>query len=494
MFEILKYNGLKPDRPYFDAVIVGSGPNGLAAAITLLREGLSVLLLEKHRTVGGGVRSTKSMFPGFTNDLCSAIHPLAAASFFFKSLHLSDSGLEFIKPPLAMAHPFKNKDAAFLSTSPELTAQSLQGDSTVYLQLIKPLLKHWQQISQDILGPLRIPAHPLPTGRFAWHGFPSVQRLAQHFKSPEAKAFMAGLGAHAMQPLSNKTTAAFALILALLGHVNGWPFPKGGAQHITDALFTCFESLGGKALLNFEVESLNQLPPCSAVLLDVTPRQMLKIAGDAFSAFYSWQLNRFRYGMGVFKVDYAMKEPVPFLSPSCKNAATVHLGNSMEEIAQSEHDAANGKISGHPFVILAQPSLFDNARAPAGKHTVWAYCHVPSHCKEDMTDIIEKQIERFAPGFKDCILARHTRPPDELEAYNPNYIGGDINGGVQDLRQLFMRPALRLSPYRTSAKGIYVCSSSTPPGGGVHGLCGYYAARRALKDIFHISLVEEFTK
>lgn len=488
MFKILTYNGPKPNRPYFDSVVVGSGPNGLAAAITLLKEGLSVLLLEKHSTGGGGARSTECMFPGFTNDVCSAIHPLAAESFFFKSLHLPHSALEFIKPPLAMAHPFENGDAVFLSSSPELTAQSLQQDAANYLHLIKPLLKDWPEISKDILGPLRIPDHPLATGRFAWYGLSPVQHFAHHFKSPGSKAFIAGLGAHAMQPLSNKTTTAFALILALLGHTNGWPFPKGGAQRISDALFARFESLGGKSLLNFEVRSLDQLPPCSSVLLDITPRQLLKIAGDSFSSFYRWQLNKFRYGMGVFKVDYAMKEPVPFLASSCKKAATVHLGNSLQEIMKSEQDASRGIISQCPFVILAQPSLFDNTRAPHGKHTVWAYCHVPSRCKEDMTDIIEKQIERFAPGFKDCILARHIMPPDEMEAYNPNYIGGDINGGIQNMKQLFMRPALRLSPYRTSARGIYICSSSTPPGGGIHGLCGYYAAKRALKDIFHISL------
>lgn len=488
MFKLSKYDRFGHKRPEYDVVVVGSGPNGLAAAITMQKKGLSVLLLESHPDVGGGLRAKELTLPGFTHDVCSAIYPLLTGSVFFKNLALPDYAFEMIEPPLALAHPFDDGNAAFLASSVHLTAQALQRDCDGYLRLMLPLLRDWRKISDEILGPFHFPSHMWAALRFGRYGFRSVLKLMRQFKRSETQAFIAGLGAHAMLPLSKSVTAAFALILALQGHINGWPFPRGGAQQIADALLAYFISLGGQCLFNFEVRSLSQLPSCSAVLFDVTPKQLLSMAGDYFSPRYRRQLGNYRYGMGVFKIDYALSEPVPFVAEACKNAGTVHLGNSACEIENSEKDAWEGRTNSQPFVILAQPSLFDGTRAPVGKHTLWAYCHVPAYSKKDMTGALEKQIERFAPGFRDCILARHIMRPSDLEAYNANYVGGDINGGAQDFWQLFSRPALRLSPYRTSKMGFYLCSSSTPPGGGVHGLCGYYAANRALKDIFNMSI------
>jgi phytoene dehydrogenase-like protein len=471
----------------FDAVVVGSGPNGLAAAITLQQSGLSVLVLEAKDTIGGGLRSAELTLPGFVHDICSAIHPLAAESPFFKTLPLQAYGLEYIYPPVAAAHPFDDGTAAILGKSLTETARLLGADEQAYLNLLRPLVQDWPGLAPTILGPLRLPENPLAMARFGLKALTSANFLAnRYFKTTKARGLWAGMAAHSIQPLSNITTSAIGLVLMAMGHLHGWPLPKGGSQSIANALAAYFTSLGGKIETNQYVSSLKELPSSHAVLLDVTPKQLLQIAGHRFSSVYKWQLQRYRYGMGVYKIDWALASPIPFTAPECRQTGTIHLGNTLEEISASEKMTSQGKPSDKPFVLLAQQSLFDATRAPAGQHTAWAYCHVPNGSTTDMTTAIENQVERFAPGFRDLILQRHVMNTAQMQAYNSNYIGGDINGGIIDIGQLFTRPALRLSPYKTSAKGIYICSSSTPPGGGVHGMCGYHAARRALKDVFNI--------
>lgn len=468
----------------YDAVVVGSGPNGLAAAITLQQQGLSVLLLEARDTIGGGMRTAELTLPGFHHDICSAILPMAATSPFFITLPLEQYGLEYLYPPVEAAHPFDDGSAAVLKRSVSETARLLGADEAAYLSLMQQVVADWPLIAKDILGPLRFPQYPLRMARFGLKALPSAATIAKRFSTEKAKGLWAGMTAHSIQPLTNYTTSAIGLVLSAAGHLYGWPVPKGGAISVANALAKYFESLGGKIQTGFTVSNLQQLPSAHAVLFDVTPKQLMAITGDQFSALYKWQLNRYRYGMGVFKADWALDGPIPFTAPECRQAGTVHLGNTFKEIATAEQFAASGGHPQRPFVLLAQQSLFDDSRAPAGKHTAWAYCHVPNGSTVDMTNIIEEQVERFAPGFKKTILARHTYNTIELERYNPNYIGGDINGGIIDLGQLYTRPAMRISPYKTSAKGIYICSSSTPPGGGVHGMCGHHAARQALKDVF----------
>jgi phytoene dehydrogenase-like protein len=469
----------------YDAIVVGSGPNGLAAAITMQQAGLSVLLVESKNEIGGGARSAELTLPHFIHDVCSAIHPLAVCSPFFKTIPLEKHGLEFIYPTVAAAHPFDDGSAAALYQSIEETSETLGEDGKSYLKLMRPLVSHWPRIVTDVLEPLHFPKHPIDMARFGLRALRSASHLAKHFRSDKAKGLWAGMAAHSMQALSNVATAAPALVLMTVGHVRGWPLAKGGSKLITNALASYFISLGGKIETNFFVRSLNQLPSSDAILFDVTPRQLLQIAGHKFSSIYKWQLKRYRYGMGIFKIDWALDGPIPFNASACRQAGTVHLGNTLEEIAASEELISKGKHPEKPFVLLAQPSLFDSSRAPAGKHTAWAYCHVPNGSTEDMTERIEKQVERFAPDFRDLIAARHVMNTAQMEEYNTNYIGGDIGGGVMDIGQLFTRPALRLSPYKTSAKGIYLCSSSTPPGAGVHGMCGYHAAKKALRDVFN---------
>ncbi|HEY8780481.1 MAG TPA: NAD(P)/FAD-dependent oxidoreductase [Mucilaginibacter sp.] len=468
----------------FDAIVVGSGPNGLAAAILMQQKGLSVLLIEGKATVGGGLRSAELTLPGYLHDICSAVHPLAVASPFFKQLPLSDYGLEFIYPSAAAAHPFDNGSAAIIIKSVEETARLLGDDEQTYLQLMQPVVNDWSYIAADILGPLHFPKHPLAMARFGLKALTSATHLSKRFKTPKAKGLFAGMAAHSIQPLTNLTTSAAALVLMALAHLKGWPIPKGGSSQVANALASHFISLGGKVETDFYVRSLEQLPSAHAVLFDVTPKQLLQIAGHRFSSIYKWQLERYRYGPGVFKIDWALDAPIPFTAPGCKEAGTIHIGNTFAEIANSEQQIWKGKTPEKPFILLAQSSLFDPSRAPQNKHTAWAYCHVPNGSKTDMTAAIENQVERFAPGFKDTILAKHTMNTFQMEEYNPNYIGGDISGGVIDIGQLFTRPALRWSPYKTSAKGIYICSSSTPPGGGVHGMCGYHAAKRVITDFF----------
>ncbi len=473
----------------YDAIVVGAGPNGLAAAITLQQQGLSVLLLEARATIGGGMRSAQLTLPGYIHDVCSAIHPMAVSSPFFKQLPLNKFGLEFINPTFAAAHPFDDGKASILHMSIKETAASLGIDASAYEQLLKPLQKDFHHIFPFILGPLRFPRHPLAMANFGFRALqPAVLLAHTMFQTKEAKGLLAGMAAHAMLPLSQPATAAVALVLMMAAHHKNWPIPKGGSQAIADALAAYFLSLGGTIQTNTNVTSLKQLPSSRALLFDVTPKQLLQIAGHKFSSLYQWQLKRYRYGMGVYKIDWALSEPIPFTNESCRAAGTVHLGNTMGEIALGEKLAWQGRHAEKPFVLLAQQSLFDASRAPEGKQTAWAYCHVPNGSVKNMTHTIEQQVERYAPGFRDCILAKHEMNSEAMQEYNANYIGGDINGGAQLVSQLFTRPALRWSPYRTSAKGMYICSSSTPPGGGVHGMSGYHAARKALKDVFNIRI------
>lgn len=468
----------------FDAVVVGSGPNGLSAAIELQRHGLSVLVIESKSEIGGGLRTAELTLPGFRHDVCSAIHPLAAGSPFFTKLPLQQHGLNFIQPGIPAAHPFDDGTAAVLTASMDETASSLGVDSNIYRQLVGTTVKDWSHIVNDILSPLSIPANPLKMASFGIDALTSANYLSKRFSTEKAKGLWGGMAAHSIQPLTNIATSAIGLVLLTAAHVTGWPIPERGSSSIADALASYFRSLGGKIQTGLHVTSMKQLPSAHAVLFDVTPRQLLEIAGEKFSSIYKTQLRNFRYGAGVFKIDWALDAPIPFTAQVARKAGTVHLGNTFDEIAKYEEDVWNNRIGEKPFVLLAQPSVFDPTRAPFGKHTAWAYCHVPHGSVRDMTTSIEKQVERFAPGFRERILARHTFNTVQMEEYNNNYVGGDINGGVQDIGQLFTRPALRWSPYRTSTNGLYICSSSTPPGGGVHGMCGYHAARRAIKDIF----------
>lgn len=468
----------------YDAIVVGSGPNGLAAAITLRQAGLAVLLIEGKDEIGGGMRSKELTLPGYIHDVCSAVHPMVTMSPFFSALPLREHGLELINPTLAAAHPFDDGTAGVLHHSLNETANGLGIDKENYLRLMQSTVRDLPKLLPDLLGPFPFPSHPLELAGFGLKALTSASWMAGRFDTKQAKGLWAGMAAHAIQPLTNLSTSAIGMMLMAAAHVGNWPIPKGGSQSIADALVSYFLEIGGKIQTGFHVKSLKELPPSKAVLLDVTPRQLLEIGGDNLSSSYRKRLEKYRYGMGVFKVDWALSEPIPFKNEDCRKAGTVHLGNTYEEILTSEQQTSEGKHQEKPFVLLAQPSLFDDSRAPAGKHTAWAYCHVPNGSQEDQTNAIENQIERFAPGFKDTILKRNTLNAMQMEAYNPNYIGGDINGGIQDIWQLYSRPVLSWSPYRTSAKGLYICSSSTPPGGGVHGMCGYHAAQRALKDVF----------
>ena len=433
----------------YDAIVIGSGPNGLSAAITLQLAGLSVLILEAKSSIGGGARSAALTLPGFVHDVCSAVHPLGVASPFFTSLPLDKFGLEFIYPDYAAAHPFDDGSAAILTKSIGETSNLLKEDGEFYAELMQPLVNNWKHIENDLLGPVHFPQHPLLMAQFGTRALTSATYFSRNFKTKQAKGFWGGMAAHSMQPLTNLTTSAIALVLMINGHLKGWPIVKGGSGKLVDALGAYFQSIGGKVETNVNVQSLQQLPSAKALLFDVTPVQLLKIAGNNFSPLYQWQLKRYKYGMGVFKIDWALDAPIPFTSEFCRKAGTVHLGNTFQEIEYGEGMTAKGKYVEKPFVLLAQQSLFDAERAPEGKQTAWAYCHVPNGSERDMTMEIENQVERFAPGFKERILSRHVMNASQIEAYNFNYIGGDINGGVIDITQLFTRPALRFSPYRT---------------------------------------------
>jgi phytoene dehydrogenase-like protein len=465
--------------------VVGAGPNGLAAAIRLAQEGLSVVVLEASESVGGGTRSAELTLPGFTHDVCSAVHPLGIGSPFFRQLPLERFGLNWIQPEIPLAHPLED-GAVALHKSVAATAAGLGADQRGYEQLMQPLVANWEKLAVEFLQPvLHWPRHPLLLARFGVRAVRSASALARaRFAGAPARALFAGLAAHSFLTLEEKFTAGFGLVLGSLGHAVGWPFPRGGSKAIADSLAAYLRSLGGEIVTNSVVKDIDELPLARAVLLDVTPRQLLRIAGKRFSGSYRNRLERFRYGPGVFKVDYALSGPIPWKAEPCRRAGTIHLGGNMEEISLAEHEVCDGRIPSRPFVLVAQPSLFDDRRAPAGKHTAWVYCHVPHGSAVDMTQRIETQIERYAPGFRERILDRHTMDCRALEARNSNLVGGDINGGAADWRQLIARPVLSDAPYRTTAPGVYLCSSSTPPGGGVHGMCGFHAAEVALHDCF----------
>ncbi len=454
------------------AAVIGSGPNGLAAAILLARAGHPVIVYEGAPSIGGGVRSAELTLPGFVHDICSAIHPLAVSSPCFEQFPLAAHGLEWIHPDAPLAHPLDDGTAVVLERSIETTARSLGSDGPAWSRLFEPLASAWPRLRHDVLAPPHLPRYPLLMARFGLRAILPARSLAEDlFHGAPARALFAGIAAHSVMPLESRPTAAFGLVLAIAAHAAGWPFARGGSQRIADALASCLRSLGGEIRTSSPVTAL---PDAPIVLCDITPRQFLSIAGDRLPDDYRRDLARYRYGSGVFKVDWALDAPIPWTARECARAATVHLGGTLEEIAEWE-----AHFTGRPFVLLAQHTLFDPSRAPAGKHTVWAYCHVPHASAADMTDAIESQIERFAPGFRARILARHVFTPAALERYNPNLVGGDISAGASDLRQLFLRPTRSL--YSTPLQGVYLCSASTPPGGGVHGMCGYYAARAATR-------------
>jgi phytoene dehydrogenase-like protein len=467
----------------YDAIVIGAGPNGLSAAITLAQHGKSVVVYEAQEEIGGGARSAQLTLPGFTHDVCSSVYPLGIGSPFFRALPLAQHGLEWIQPPAAVAHPFDDGTAVTLERSVDATAAQLGADEPSYRRLMTPLVASWDGLAADLLGPLRLPRHPWKLSRFGMLAIQPGRRLAEgRYKTERAKGLFAGLVAHSMLPLEFWGSAAFGLVLAISGHSVGWPLARGGAQKLTDALAGYLLSLGGEIVSRRPVRKLDELPPARVVLCDVTPRQLLAIAGENLSRSYRTKLAGYRYGMAAFKMDWALSGPVPWKARECARAATIHLGGTLAEIAFSEQSAWHGEQVEKPFVLLVQPSLFDRARAPEGKHTLWGYCHVPNGSTFNMTERIEKQIERFAPGFRDLVVQRSIMSPRELEKRNANLVGGDINGGAPTLSQLFFRPTVKM--YATSVKGLYICSASTPPGGGVHGMCGHFAARQALKEMF----------
>jgi phytoene dehydrogenase-like protein len=453
-------------------VVIGSGPNGLAAAIVLARAGHAVTVYEGAPTIGGGTRSAELTLPGFVHDICSAVHPLAICSPCFEQFPLSEHGLEWVHPDAPLAHPLDDGTAAVLERSISRTASNLGADGEAWRALFEPLAAAWPRLRHDVLSPLGVPRHPLLLAKFGMAAFRPARRLAEtRFRGTPARALFAGMAAHSTLPLEAPLSAAVGLVLGVCAHTAGWPFPRGGAQRISDALTGCLRSLGGDIRTASPVTSM---PDAPVVMCDVTPRQMLELAGERFPAPFRAALARYRYGPGAFKVDWALDGPIPWRAPACARAATIHLGGTLQEIAawESHH-------TGPPFVLLAQPTLFDATRAPAGQHTAWAYCHVPNASTMDMTDAIEAQVERFAPGFRARILGRHVLNPAGMESHNPNLVGGDFNGGAVSLAQFFLRPTRRL--YRTPLPAVWFCSSSTPPGGGVHGMCGFHAASKFLK-------------
>jgi phytoene dehydrogenase-like protein len=456
------------------AVVIGSGPNGLTAAIELVQAGMDVTVHEASSQIGGGSRSAELTLPGFVHDVCSAVHPMAICSPCFERYPLHVHGLEWIHPGAPLAHPLDDGTAVLLERSLGDTCAGLGPDGEAWRRLLEPFIAAWPRLRHEVLGPqLRVPRLPFLMARFGLKALRPARALAEAaFRGPRARALFAGMAAHAVLPLEAPPSASIGMVLAIVGHAAGWPIARGGSQAITNALASYLRAQGGRVRTESRVD---ELPDASLILCDITPRQLLAMAGGRFSLGFQRALARWRYGPGVFKLDWALDAPIPWRAPECRRAATVHLGGTLDEIAAWESE-----FTGAPFVLLAQPSLFDASRAPQGKHTAWAYCHVPNGSTSDMTDAIESQVERFAPGFRSHILARHIFTPSVLESYNANLVGGAIGGGALDLRQFLLRPTWRL--YGTGLAGVYLCSSSTPPGGGVHGMCGYHAVERARKD------------
>jgi phytoene dehydrogenase-like protein len=473
-----------PASHEYDAVVVGAGPNGLAAAIRIAQQGFSTLVLEQSTNIGGACRTEELTQPGFWHDVGSAVHPLALGSPFFSSLPLEDHGLSWAHPSISLAHPIDRNRVAVLYQSLEKTALLLGRDATHYNELFKPLVTNWRRLLEEFLQPIiHRPLHPLRMARFGCLALLSTEQLVRRrFSEESTKALLAGLGAHSFLSLSSPGSASFVLILGLLAHAVGWPIPKGGARSITQALSRYLLSLGGKIETGVSIKSFRELPRTRAVLYDVTPRQLIRI--ESLPSSYQKKLEKFKYGPGIFKIDYALDGDIPWIHEECHSAGTVHLGGTFEEVATAESKATSGQYADQPFLLLSQPTLWDTTRAPAGRHILWAYTHVPFGSERDLSEIVEKQIERFAPGFSKQIIARRVNSAAQLETMNPNLVGGTITGGANHLWQLIARPTLSAVPYRTPKKGVYLCSSSTPPGGGVHGMCGFHAANAVLSD-FH---------
>jgi phytoene dehydrogenase-like protein len=464
------------------AIVVGSGPNGLVAAVTLARAGWEVTVLEANEEPGGGTRSAELTVPGLVHDVCSAVHPLGLASPALRDLPLGDYGLRWIHPDVPLAHPLDDGRVALLHRTVGDTAADLRDDGQAYRRLVDPLVRSGSGLVEGVLSPFHIPPrHPYTLARFGLAGLPSANHLARRFETEAAQALVAGLAGHSVQSLRAPLSGAYGLFLGLLAHLVGWPVAEGGSQAIAQALIALLEKEGGRVECGHAVTSLDELPGANAVLLDVSPRAVLRIGGDRLPARYRRALTRYRYGAGVFKLDWALDGPIPWSNPACGGAGTVHVGGTLAEVAAAEAEVQSGRHPARPFVLLAQPTRFDRTRAPDGLEAVWGYCHVPNGSTLDMTDAIEAQIERFAPGFRDRIVARHRMTPVEVEAHDANNVGGDITGGVGDLRQFVVRPVFGLHPWRTPVRGLFLCSASTPPGAGVHGMCGWHAAQEVLR-------------
>lgn len=469
----------------YDAIIVGSGPNGLSAAITLQRKGLKTAVFEQAPIPGGATRTAEITLPGYRHDLGSAIHPLAFASPAFTQWPLHKYGLEWIHPDIPYVHPFTDGTAYACYRDIEQTASQLGPDRDRYFKLMNSLLTDWRKVKDTVLKPMHWPDHPLALIRFGLKAIQSASGFVdRYFKAEKTKLFFYGAAAHSTIPLHYLASASFGLVLNLLAHDVGWPFPQGGANSIAKALVNYYQDIGGELILNSPIEDLQQLPATKAILLDLTPKQVLQIKGTELPWLYRKRLESYRYGAGIFKMDWALEQPIPFNIEKCRIAGTIHLGFERKEVEEAEKVIHKGKHYEKPYVLLAQHTPFDVSRAPKGKHTAWAYCHVPFGSQKDMTEVIENQIEMVAPGFRASILKSASHDTIAMERFNPNLIGGDVNGGMQDISQLFTRPLAKISPYRTGNRKVYICSSSTPPGGGVHGMCGYNAASQVIKDVF----------
>jgi phytoene dehydrogenase-like protein len=465
-----------------DAVVVGSGPNGLAAAVELARAGARVCMLEAGDEIGGGTRSARLTLPGFLHDVCSGCHPMGILSPFFRQLPLHEHGLRWIQPPASVAHPLDDEPAVLLRRSLAETARELGEDARAYTHLFAPFLERPHALLADLMGPLRLPRHPIAMARFGLPGLlPATTALRLRFRGARARAVLAGCAAHSILPLERPLTAAVGMIFALAAHVESWPVAAGGSRSIAEALASYFRQLGGRIETGRFVRRLADLPPARVVLFDTSPAQLADVCESLLPPRYVRRLRRYRYGPGAFKLDWALDGPIPWRDPRCLEASTVHVGGTLEEIAAAESAVWRGEHPERPFVLVVQQSQFDPSRAPEGGHTGYAYSHVPAGSTVDCTAVIERQIERFAPGFCQRILARHVTRPQDFERENPNYVGGAITGGVADLYQFFTRPVARLDPYSTPHPRLFLCSASTPPGGGVHGMCGYFAARSALR-------------